>query len=304
MVKKKIRWVPKGTAKSKGYRKTGRTRRTGRKKVYSKDKKVTAFVNKNGYFILIAPPVKRMKSPLPDKWFTEFEFDLHFNIPAGTISNPGAGAGPGLNGNYATFAANALNQPFNTQPANTNAILLNATGAGTGQGLAATYAGGWAQTNQAYNSIVFQSMFQRYIIYSFSVFLEVYPQVAGDSVEVSLAALNQGWTIPTTTVAHSTQNIKQSVTATCTFANTAQKKNKLSLRGLRIQDLSGYNNLSLDEILARSTYDAPCNANPLSLVGPIISMQMMDNAVQGGAMPCRIKLVQKILYWDPIQQSA
>lgn len=172
----KKRFVKKGAAKSKGWRKTGKTRKRNGLIVSSK--------LVNGLWVVHLPPPKSVKQILPDQLYTSIEVSANYSIPVGTLLI-------GVD-RYFTFASNQVFNPFTVQPSQTNGQLIIAALGGT-PGTAAYHAMGGVVNPTDYQIAPFMSTlstlqqeYQKQCCYKTDVLVDIHSYDIRDNYELVL----------------------------------------------------------------------------------------------------------------------
>lgn len=300
MVFKKTRWVKKGQLKQKGWKKTGnkRVRKVNKSTAQyqlSKTDKVLKHKS-SGDSILYFKPAKGLKTPLPDRWVTEMEFDIPFYIPATTLNS--------LNSShYGCICSNSLYRPFASAIGNTNAQLINVAG-GAGSGLAMTVVNpGYSINDNAYNQTILFGIYNYAIVTDAELIVDFDIQSIGDSIEAIIVPYKYQNVIPTTNTSRSMANARNSVTGIMQAYGQKQARNRLVSK-FNVAELMGMEGATVNELIALTGLNHVSNVAPTKALGHTLCVTTLDAATNASNIPVRFKLIQKVVFYSPLQQIA
>lgn len=277
-------------------------RRPRSKKIFRRKKQgmnkrnqvVRSNVSKTGEWTLIVHPLNNMRSPVPDKWYTDHTFDTFFSCAIGDLSGAG-----NKTGNYGCISLNSLIGPFSNVISNTNAILVNAAGGAAGVGLSGAFGAGYAIGDNAYNTTIFSTIYQRRIVLSGELKVEISCQSGSDMAEVTLVPLETGYIIPNTTIGHAAPNMKRAKSAFIQ-AYGAQTLAKILVSRATVAELVGLGRANANELIAKGGLDTNSGGGiPTTNVGWLLCINMTDQtSASVGNVSVRCRLKQRVLWYS------
>lgn len=280
---KKIRWVKRGAKKSKGWKKTGKTR--NREYV------------KNGEWIAIMNPPKGRHRPFPDQWITHVDQEMCFNVPF-TTNNFG-----NVNGNYFNVLANSAYRTFTgSQISNTSGFDFNA-GAGTGagsQGFGGIATPAYSLNNNMPNVGTFANLYQRYLMLDSRIEVELDLQSIGDTLLAVVAPLVDGFAIPTTNIGLASTQLNKAKIKECSAYGQTGNRNIVK-NYVNIQYLAGRPSATVEELLSTGLYDSDCalTSYPTKRLGWLVMARSMDGTANASQLNVRVKIRNKIMFYKP-----
>lgn len=298
----KTRWVRKSNPKSKGWKKTGRFRK---RKVMKGNKSV----KKKNMWIAIMHPPKGFRMPYPDNYYTTITADHYITTQAAAT---GFGGQPST---YCNFSMNSAYRPFNGSLCNyINSLSYSATAAGN-PGFEATAVQGFTLSDNLPNLTMFQSMYQKYIIYKQTIIIEANTTSVGDSFEMAIAPVpGYNSTIPAANNFRTLCNAKNVRTARAQPYGEAGSKNRVINR-TSLAELVGRPSATVEDLISQGSetvgsiigsvwgYTALGSA-PAHNLGWWFGARTLDSVLTtGAAVNFRIKTINKICFFEPYTGS-
>lgn len=277
-IMKKTRWVKKGAKKSKGYRKTGRTRKRNGLHVSVHNAGPGAYtLRKLSY-----------KYPFPSEFTTLLETQIEGSCATASTNVAGVS-------NLMTFSANTIISPFNaTLSAYTGVAKMTATAPGFASTISPEYAIG---DSPAYSADLAR-LYQQYIVLASQVSVQFHFQGGNDAYEVVVAP---GYnTLITNT--NMLKNMKEYKNSKYTVMNLFQEgfRNRLTSKWIRTADIAGSPHLTDSEWEAKTGTTLTISQPTTQYAWIIVGKDQLGAVNLSAPINFRVILRQKVKFSDPL----